>query len=403
MRNIKYLLIISTLLLTLFSCGGKKGDESSRSLSLGYWGQLAELESLTPNSMFLIFLKPTETYDVCVADHLIKDFPQFIKQLDASIKIWGKYINRDIKTNFTTFEMEAPSLTETQDQSFDKYTNECSNADIAVGYANTDALGVAASKYATYQRPDGMQMVQSARKAVLVQNPIYKNKKWVGLFKEADPAATVDEIIETLLQRDQQLFLLEENELSLVTVLIHEFGHVWGLCDMYALSQGKTNCDPVWSKKDNNGKLILNPDAIMAKAHWKNPLFLQDDDIEGIRTLAKRDRFESNWKNQKSFDEVQPAIFKDFFFQQKNSELVNDTLAFTFALYNESAISLEIAMMTDLGPLNYQPLKIAEKIDTPNYTLNLGMPANVNVQRLQIIIKDENGTELAVHQEIFEQ
>jgi hypothetical protein len=400
MRDFKHILLV-LLFVGLASCSGKKATDDTKTLTPGYWGQLAELEFISSNPLFLIYVKPTDIYKVCVADHLVKEHPQILNQIDASIKVWGEYINRKINTEVYTFEMEAPQEGEAQDSTFNKYVKACPNADVAVGYGNTDSVGLTASQYSSYQRPDGMKIVQDASKVVFLQNPSKENRKWVSLFTETDQEKSVEEIIKMLMKRDRYQFLVKQNELSVPVVLMHEFGHVWGLCDMYPLGNGHTNCDPTWSKKDENGQLILNPHATMAASTWKNPLYLHDDDIEGIRTLAARTRFQSDWENQKSFNDVDEAKDAEFFFQHLKSELTDGNLAFTFALYNNQAINFEISMMTDLGPLNYQPMKIENKIDTPQYTLNLGMPKNMNLQRLEFIIKDNDGNELSVHREVF--
>ena len=57
--------------------------------------------------------------------------------------------------------------------------------------------------------------------------------------------------------------------------------------------------------------------------------------------------------------------------------------------------------MTNRGPLNYQPINLNEPINSNNYTLNLGMPADLEIQKLQVLFKDKSGNQLAIHQESF--
>lgn len=399
MRNIKSLALI--FLFTLISCGEKRSSSGKTDFSLGYWGQLVELEFFAPSPLYLIHLKPGDTYKVCVADHLTKEHPQILIEIDAAVKIWARYINRNIQTEVYTFKSDAPDAFEHQDTTFQKYQSACPNANVVVGYGNISSVGQAASKYSYYTDSAGVNIVNNANKVVFLQNPIFGGRTWRGFFKQEDPSITSEELINKIMARDQYQYLVEENELSTLVVLMHEFGHVWGLCDMYPLGNGHTNCDPQWSKKDESGEILLTPHATMAASKWRNPLYLHDDDIEGIQTLAARAKYINNWDNQKNFSTPPVKNESPFYFQHKKSTINGNQLAFEMALYNPKPISIQIQMMSDRGPLNYQPIKVEQIIDTPSYTLNLGFPEGLKISKLEMTLKDEQGKTLFVHQEVF--
>ena len=385
-----FILLLSSLLV---SCS-KSSDENANIIP-GYWGQLVQIEQLAPNSMYLLFTKPQDVYEVCVASHLVEEHPKIITEIDASIKIWGRYINRDIQTNIYEMSKSAPSATEHQDTTFTNYISLCPDADIVIGYANIESVGLTSNKYSYRTGQDGLQVPINSQRVLFLQNPIYKGSSWHSYFKKADTAINSEDLISMLLERSEYQLLEEAGQYSTLTVLMHEFGHVWGLCDMYPLAGGHTNCHPVWSKKDSDGNISLVPNATMAAAGWKNPLFLHDDDIEGIRTLAARDRYQSLWTNQDNFPQTLPAQEADFLFKFKNTILNTDSIIFNFALFTNDPVTLRITLETKRGPLNYNPMKLNGPVDTNQYGLNLGFPSGAEVKSLAITISNEKGELLA--------
>lgn len=79
---------------------------------------------------------------------------------------------------------------------------------------------------------------------------------------------------------------------GLESVLLHEMGHVWGLCDQYDMGN-YTNCDYSSPGKTASNR-VLN--SVMGEG---GRLELTSDDITGIEMLAKRDDLPGNaaWKS----------------------------------------------------------------------------------------------------------
>jgi hypothetical protein len=389
----KHIMILMTLIVTtLVGCADKAQQPTN--LTAGYWGQVNQLERLAPTSMYLLFVKPQDTYNVCVASHLIDEHPQIITEIDASIKIWGHYINREIQTQITQATIAIPPVSEHQDTTFKNYIDTCPDADIVVGYGNINSVGLTANRYSYSTGPGGVQVPHNTQRILLLQNPAFRGATWHSYYKESDPISDSEQLIATLVKRSQYQLLENSNEYATLPVLMHEFGHVWGLCDMYPLAGGHTNCHPIWSKKDAAGNILLVPNAKMAAAGWKNPLFLHDDDIEGIRTLASRNKYRSLWANQNSFPQVPVAQEADFLFKFKNTVSQQDSITFNFSLYSTKAIELNITLNSSRGQLSYRPMKLQGPVDTNQYGLRLGYPEGLVIKSLHVVINDEQGNQL---------
>jgi hypothetical protein len=73
-------------------------------------------------------------------------------------------------------------------------------------------------------------------------------------------------------------------------VLLHEIGHVWGLCDLYDSAQ---LCDP---RHAGDPRLGAGDYAAMGPVFVRQQLYLANDDVYGIRALALRPGFDAGWK-----------------------------------------------------------------------------------------------------------
>lgn len=67
-------------------------------------------------------------------------------------------------------------------------------------------------------------------------------------------------------------------------VIVHETGHMWGMCDMYA--GGESRCD-------SKHKTVVDNTAIMGNGSVGDDPALTKDDIEGIKAMGNRSEFAS--------------------------------------------------------------------------------------------------------------
>mgnify|MGYP003336503312 CR=1 FL=1 len=113
-------------------------------------------------------------------------------------------------------------------------------------------------------------------------------RKFISLEQATGIQRTGKEILDLLLSRQKTVDLPKTETFLTLRTFIHEFGHIWGLCDQYPLDNNQTNCDPLHSTLSPQGHIILNEDAAMSSSGWIHELGLHDDDIEGIIDLAER-------------------------------------------------------------------------------------------------------------------
>ena len=127
------------------------------------------------------------------------------------------------------------------------------------------------------------------QKRVLILKQYTDNKSdFVSLETLTGIKRSQNQILELMKNRKTTLIPKAFGQYNSITTLTHEFGHVWGLCDMYALKGGKTNCDPDHSTVDHDHRVVLVDESIMSKAKGIDDLFLSDDDISGIKKLDRR-------------------------------------------------------------------------------------------------------------------
>ena len=135
-----------------------------------------------------------------------------------------------------------------------------------------------------------------------------------------------------------------------VTTLTHEFGHVWGLCDMYALKSGGTNCDPDHSTVDHDHKVVLVDESIMSHAKGVDDLFLSDDDISGIKKLDRRvDLDQIEWTQLDPAPEYGEAIIplsERYHFEVKSIKETSALIDLQVGIYSTKAIKINILEKT---------------------------------------------------------
>ncbi len=199
-----------------------------------------------------------------------------------------------------------------------------------------------------------------------------KNKKFVSLEQVTNKSYTEKEIMDTLIARNKTVYLPKGNEYLTLTTLIHEFGHVWGLCDQYPLDGNTTNCDPNHSTLSPRGHIILEEDAIMSSASWHNPLWLHKDDIEGIIDLGSRqDMADTGWAAPSiRVDGVTEILPKSFEFGQISEiTLEPKLLSVSLALHTstEGKVLIQVKGENSTRWIDYASAIIGDKIKTRSF------------------------------------
>ncbi len=79
-----------------------------------------------------------------------------------------------------------------------------------------------------------------------------------------------------------QMWICSKLSAPIKYVIVHETGHMWGMCDMYA--GGESKCD-------SKNKTVVDNSAIMGNGSVGDDPALTKDDIEGIKAMGARSEF----------------------------------------------------------------------------------------------------------------
>lgn len=281
------LLFLSVLLMLLGACSGRN-EMPQGQLIAGNWGELRELDQLLPSRAYLIDLKENDHYKVCYQASLAARWPQFEAELETALAHWGRYIGASliVETRDEVFP-SLPKKNMSVNEALAFYQEKaCPEADLIVAEFDLDGPLAQVMQSYSYIEVKGKKQIKKLTKGLLIQKESH-DFNWVT-FNEAMGPDAIDSIHDMLLSREHYYIRKEGRDHLLITTLIHEAGHIWGLCDQYELAGGQTNCHAHYSTKE------LIDDSIMAKEPLFIPIFLRNDDIEGIEHLANRRKKEWN-------------------------------------------------------------------------------------------------------------
>ena len=335
-----FVLLFSLILVQ--SCGD--GKDSGELVHIkGYWGHLDEVEDSTPSHLFLAHVKPNETYTVCLAQYMVDRYPGIKNEIEASIDLWGHYIGRKFPITIDVKNIRPPRRNENPSAQRERFYQQCGkhyDLVVATSYLGGSTAGQTSSSmsYLGLDSQNRKRVQTFQRSLVLKESDAGDEKKinWITLERYLGKELSSAELLELMKKREVTAYLTGADDLLTLRTIIHEIGHVWGLCDQYVLGgPEKTNCDPEHSLINASNHIILVDDAIMSNSKKIAPTFLLDDDIEGIRKLAERDFFNHGWPtlNQYSDIEVPQTSKKLFEFASLNStEQSTDKLILNLSL-----------------------------------------------------------------------
>lgn len=254
----------------------------------GAWGHLA-LEPGAPQ--YLINRRPGSSWRVCVPRYMTTMLPNFESELTAAVKIWGHYVDRTLDVKIEVKDLPRATVEQSAQVLGRVYHEACgAGFDAVLGLAplGGGTMGVTggegekdgSGKWVSFRRflflrdfdlmPDSVDEIPSV---------------WASYSAVTNTRPTADQLVALMKERSSTRYMEGARRMSFPS-LVHEVGHVWGLCDQY---EGARNCDPV------NSTSHLVPESIMGGATARERVFLTDDDIDGIRALARRPGFDAGW------------------------------------------------------------------------------------------------------------
>lgn len=371
----------------------------------GNWGHLQSITKTTPSKLYLSHVKKDESYKICLATYMSQKYPGIESEIKAAINIWGYYIGREIKVEITKIDLPEATPGDSEEDVMGRYYSMCpGNIHLVMGESHfTDAaVGKTLTSY-TFMPKNGKQEVRSFKRALFLKAPVvkdeYSNEEetfvvWKSLAQAMKKELSEKDILEIMKKRDQTIYQIGENELLTFKTIVHEFGHVWGMCDQYAIDGYSTNCDAKFATLDNENHIMLHDEAVMSKSSWIAKMFLSDDDIEGVRRLVERPEFTHNWPLSKVFREItvpKIANVKDIPVAQLQS-----------AKLDSNKVKLHMTLTTNVSPvtltarvhdkntdswIDFGDVTFNEPISYKSYTLQLDVGRYYKIDKAEVVLK----------------
>ena len=340
-----------SLLLCLVGCVDK--NFNTEKMVVGNYGHLARMNQYAKTNAYLIYFPPKKTYNVCISKLAVKKYKGIKAEIEASINIWGHYLGRKIPVKFT--EVELPYFTQRNEadyirKSTKKYCPKNTHLMFALEDSSLNSkAGVTSfkAKEVFNYKKGKLETENFTRWIFLTDTGNYNFSKGLTTLEElTGKKRTAEEILKLLIDRKTTLFGRSIYTTHSLPLIIHEIGHVWGMCDQYEMHGGKTNCDPHNSSHDQYGRHTLVEDTVMNSAFPIAKSYLTDDDILGIKKLASRSDLEKvKWPK----DHLAPDMGNKFsdeknnhFFRVDKVELKNGNLTLDLSLYSKEKFKLKI-------------------------------------------------------------
>lgn len=355
-------------------------------------------------------------------------YPGIQEEIKAAINIWAHYIGREIKVDITLANLPAPAEYDSEEETMENYYGACPagiHLVMAETYFTDSAVGKTLTRYSFFNK-DGLRKVTEFKRALFLRMPtgaangeeetneeneddedIQTEQKlvWVSLQKALNKTLTASEILEMMKKRDQKIFMTGKNELLTFKTIVHEFGHVWGLCDQYALGGNSTNCDASFATLNSEGHIFLHDEATMSRSSWMSKLYLADDDIQGIRMMATRKGFIHNWPLEAEYKNipVNPITHTNALplAMVRNAKRTMGKVEINMAIATEAAVRIKVRILEKANNfwLEFGDSVYSEPITFSNYNLNLTLGRSYNVSKVEVTFttfEKKDGVEIPI-------
>ena len=286
-------------------------NSEQANFNLDHFGHLTGVKSYSKSSMFLIGHDPEASYKICLSTELTKKFPVLEVKLRpppiyGPIILTEKYCFRSRKPTFH-FQVKIGVMIR-----LEKLKNRCVAKTWTWSLMKSEKMEIDLGKLLMLH-PTEEQMKRAKNiinfHRTLSLTRFVNGRKFVSLEQATGIKRTGKEILDLLISRQRTVYLPKIESFLTLRTIIHEFGHIWGLCDQYPLAGNKTNCDPEHSILSHDGHIVLEEDAIMSSNDWIVKLGLHDDDINGIYNLALRTDIDQGTENENL---IHPSELKPF-------------------------------------------------------------------------------------------
>jgi hypothetical protein len=393
--------------LVAFSCAPQKSGEQE--VSAGNWGHLTSLTKVNPTKMYLSHVRRDEPYKICLANYMVEKYPGIESELTAAVNIWAHYIGRRLPVEIIKTNLPQAYPEDSEVRLMEQYYTRCPRGvHLVVGesYFSDSAVGKTQTNY-TFVRRNERQNVVDFQRLLFLKKPIQAGETasnsehpviWKSLSQVLGKEMSADEILEMMKERDKKIYLTGKNELLTFKTIVHEFGHIWGLCDQYALDGNATNCDGNFATLNAEGHIVLDDEAMMARSSWMAKLYLTDDDIEGIRKLAERAEFTHNWPTTAEYRRIQvrplaPAA-PVAFVKINSAKLKFSDLAVNLSLVTSVPVDVKVRLFSRQYNdwLDYSNFSLNQGVSYQDWTLNIGGARQYQPEKAEITVAPKDST-----------
>jgi hypothetical protein len=393
--------------LVAFSCAPQNSGEQE--VSPGHWGHLSSINKVNPTKMYLSHVRRSEPYKICLANYMVEKYPGIESELNAAVNIWAYYIGRSLPIEIIKTNLPQAYTGDSEASLMEQYYTQCPRGvHLVVGesYFSDSAVGMTKTSY-TFVRRNERQEVIDFKRALFLKRPIQAGDVasagesqviWKSLAQVLGRVHSADEILEMMKKRDKKIYLTGKDELLTFKTIVHEFGHIWGLCDQYALAGNATNCDGNFATLNAEGHIVLDDEAMMAKSSWIAKLYLTDDDIEGIRKLAERAEFTHNWPTTAEYSRILvQAVAAEApvaFVKINSAKLKFSDLAVNLSLVTSVPVDVKIRLFSRQynNWLDYSESNLDVAVSYQDWTLNLGGARQFQPEKVEITLTPKDAT-----------
>lgn len=364
------------------------------------WGHL-DREDLRPSSPHYLINKARETtFKVCLAQYLRDQLPGIDQEIDTAVNVWASYIGRKIPVSIDVKDLPRAKTGDTEITLAKAYFAQCGKGyDVVIGLAPLQGqnVGLTGAFTSVLTNSDGSKTVVSFDRFLFLRDfDISPNTKaespasWKSYAQKGGTVQSNTQLLSLMRSRQSRFYSLKKDFLTL-SVLTHEMGHVWGLCDQY---EGTPNCDK------NNSSTHIEINSIMSSARFRQIAYLSDDDILGIRALAARPGFKHDWPDTPALtDTPSPVNLGSIeYFDIQSLTRNGNVLELNFGILSHVATKLSFSLVPASGTrestLADDMISPDTGFDKPLIALSIGLPQGDNSTynvRIQAFTKDAKG------------
>jgi hypothetical protein len=343
----------------------------------GAWGHL-QLDPRSPQ--FLVNKRNGQTWRACVPRYMTTKMPGFEAELEAAVNLWAHYVDRRIAVQIEVKDLPRATATSDLRELAKAYHDTCGSGFDAV-------LGLAPLTGATLGITSGDGMVDrqgnwlSFRRFVFLRDFDVapddlggKPSQWVAYGTQTSTTTTADALLTKMKERSFLRYAERGQRLAL-PVLVHEIGHVWGLCDQY---ESAANCDP------QNSTTHLVSESIMGSASIRERGYLTDDDIDGIRALVARPGFDAGWPAPARTAPTPIVSQPVELFRFEGLERAPGMVVLAMGLVSNVAVKLDFAYR-NVGTeawRSFRPMAYEGPTDAP--ILAMSLPVDASATRVEV-------------------